>query len=274
MYKVGENWKCTKLPQIELEHLTVKSILYTLNTYCWGPNFGPFCSMVSRFRDTTCTRLVKMHQMTPHWTWTFNGQKYSIYTQHLSQRPKFWSVSLYGQPFPRYNMYKVGENWKSTEWPQTEPGHITVRNTLYTLNTYPRGPFFCLFRSMTSHFRDTGSSKNGNAPNDPQIELEHWTAKSTCIHQILTPGVQILVRFTLRPAVSKISHILSFPIDYHVKQSKKEQNNLPKIQNFKFHYSFKNIVRDFPHQYTWILGSKKIWCVVSEEMSLETFTPI
>ncbi len=62
--------------------------------------------------------------------------------------------------------------------------------------------------------------------------------------------------FALRPTVSKISHILSFPIDYHVKRPKKEQNYLPKIQNFKFHYSFNNFVRDPPQEYTIILWSK------------------
>ncbi len=70
------------------------------------------------------------------------------------------------------------------------------------------------------------------------------------MHEILTPEAQILFRFALRPAVSKISHILSFPIDYHVKRPKKEQKNLSKIQNFKFHYSFNNFVRDPPQEYT------------------------
>ena len=49
MYKVGENRKCTESPQTELEHLTVESIPYTLNTYPWGPNFGPFCSIYGQW---------------------------------------------------------------------------------------------------------------------------------------------------------------------------------------------------------------------------------
>ena len=62
----------------------------------------------------------------------------------------------------------------------TELEHLTVESTLYTLNTiYPRGPNFGLFRSMTSRFRDTRSSKMGNAPNDPPTPLEHLTVKST-----------------------------------------------------------------------------------------------
>ena len=47
-------------PKLNLKHLTVKSTLYTLNTYPRGPNFDPFRSMVSRFRDTTCTRWAKI----------------------------------------------------------------------------------------------------------------------------------------------------------------------------------------------------------------------
>ncbi len=54
-YKVARNRKCTEWPQTELEHLTVKRTLYTLNAYPWSPNFGLFRSTISRFQDT-CTR--------------------------------------------------------------------------------------------------------------------------------------------------------------------------------------------------------------------------
>ena len=92
-----KNWKCTEWSQIELEHLTVKSTLHILNTYPWDPNFGQFCSTISRFRDNYVQGYKKseMHQMTPNWTWTLNSQKYTIYTKYLPLRPKFWSVSLY-----------------------------------------------------------------------------------------------------------------------------------------------------------------------------------
>ncbi len=50
-----------KTTQTKLKHLnTVKSTLYTLNTYSWGSNFGPFRSTISRFRDTICTRSAKI----------------------------------------------------------------------------------------------------------------------------------------------------------------------------------------------------------------------
>ena len=54
---VTKYWKCTQWPQTELEHLTVKSTLYTLNIYLWGPNFHPFCSTISCFRDTRSPKI-------------------------------------------------------------------------------------------------------------------------------------------------------------------------------------------------------------------------
>ena len=58
------------------------------------------------------------------------------------------------------------------QWPQTELEHLTVKTTLYTLNTYPWGPNFSPFHSTTSSFQDTGSLKIGNAPNDPKLSLD------------------------------------------------------------------------------------------------------
>ncbi len=171
MYKVTENRKSTEWLYTEISHLTVKSCPYTLNTYPWGPKFGPFRSTISRFRDTTCTRWPKIrnapndpelnlstwqskvlyihleltHEVRkignapndPNWTWRPNSQKYSKYTKYLPLRSKFSFVSLYDYPFPRY---KVVKNRKCTEWPQTELEHLTVKSTLYTLNTHPWRP--------------------------------------------------------------------------------------------------------------------------------------
>ncbi len=160
--------------------------------------------------------------MTPNWIWTLNTQNYSVYIKYLPQRSKFWCVLLYDYPFPRYNTYKVGENRKCTEWPQTELDDSAVKSTLYTLNTYPWGPNFGPFRFMISGFQDTKSSKIGNASSDPKLNLNTQQSKVLYIHVVLTPEAQLLVLFALRPSVSKISHILSFPIDYHVKRPKKE----------------------------------------------------
>ena len=66
------------------------------------------------------------------------------------------------------------------------------------------------------------------------------------MHYIFTPEAQILVCFALRPAGSKISHILLFPIDYHVKRQKKNHNWI----------SLNNFGRDPPQEYVWFVGSE------------------
>ena len=173
MYKAGKNRICTEWPQTELEHLTLKSTLHTLNTYSQGPNFGSFRSTVSRFRDTTCTRSAKIGNAPndPKLNLTLNSQKYAIYTMTYPLRSKFSSVLLYDQPFPRY---KIVKNRKCTEWSQTALEYLTVKCTLYALHTYSRGPNFGPFCSTICHFWDTTctrSVKIGNAPNDPKLTL-------------------------------------------------------------------------------------------------------
>ena len=53
---------------------------------------------------------------------------------------------------------------------------------------------------------------------------------------------------------------------------KKRTKKLSKIQSFKFYYPFNNFGRDSPQEY--INLEEQIWCVLSEEMSFKTFTPI
>ncbi len=111
-YKVIKNWKFTELPQTELDHLTVKVLyIHSINTYPGGRNFGPFCSMTSRFRDT---RLLKIGYALndPTELEHLNHQKYPAYTKDLPQRTKFWSILLYNQ---RFSKYKVDKNWKCTK---------------------------------------------------------------------------------------------------------------------------------------------------------------
>ncbi len=50
-------------------------------------------------------------------------------------------------------------NWKCTEWLQNYLKHLSVKSTLRTLNTHPRGPNFTPLRSTISHFHDTGLSR-------------------------------------------------------------------------------------------------------------------
>ena len=100
-YKFVENLKnrkCTEWSQTGFNILAVKSTSYTLSAHPRGPNFGPFRSTTSRFRDT---RLSKF-EMHPKWSWRLNSQKYLAYSNYLPQRPTFWSLSLYDQPISRY----------------------------------------------------------------------------------------------------------------------------------------------------------------------------
>ncbi len=199
-YKVARN--------SEMHRMTPKWT-WTLNSpknsiYTKYLPLGPFHSTISRSRDTTCTRLAKskMHRMTPNWIWTFNGQKYSIYTKNLPPGPNFGPFRS-TTAVPRY---KAVKNWKCTEPPQTELEHLTAKSTLYTLNAYPWGPNLGLFRSTNTRFRDTRSSKIGNAPSDPKL---NWPLNSQKYLTLSTyPWGPHFVPFALRAAVSKISHIL------------------------------------------------------------------
>ncbi len=49
-YKVVKNCKCTQWPEIQHEYWTVKSTLYILSIYPWGPNFLPVPSTTSRVK--------------------------------------------------------------------------------------------------------------------------------------------------------------------------------------------------------------------------------
>ena len=77
----------------------------------------------------------------------------------------------------RYNMYKVSKNRKCTELPQTELGHLTVKSSLYTINTYIRSPDFHPFCSTTNTRYKV--AKNQKCTKWPQTELEQLTVKST-----------------------------------------------------------------------------------------------
>ncbi len=82
----GENQKCTEWRQIDLEHFTIKSALYTVTSYPWGPNLVCFALRPAVFDGCSyTTKLLKiekleMRRVTSLWPWTFHGQKYPIYT--------------------------------------------------------------------------------------------------------------------------------------------------------------------------------------------------
>ncbi len=142
-------------PRMTLSTLLSNISLYVMNTHPQGPNFTQFRSTTNRFWDT-CTSLSKIRNPPNDLRMILSTCIHWI----LTPRPKFYPVSLYGQPFSRN---KLVENRKCTEWPENDIEHLTVKSTLYTLqNTHLWGSNFIPFRSRTSHFRDIGLLKIRN----------------------------------------------------------------------------------------------------------------
>ncbi len=126
--------------------------------------------------------------MTTNRTWTLNSQRYPVYVKYLPHRPRVWSVLMYDQRFRRYKVVKIVE---CTESPQTEFEHLTVKSTLYSLNTYSTGLQFGPFCCTSSCFRETRLSKIWKCTEWQQTEFEHLKVrKVSCIHQILYPWDQ------------------------------------------------------------------------------------
>ena len=113
-------------------------------------------------------RKSEMHRMTPNWTSILNNQKYFIYTKYLP--PEAQMLVRFAL---RSAVFKIQDRRKPEmhQMAQTEFEHLTVKGTLYTLNTYPWSPHFSLFCSTNSRFRDARSSTIWNAPNDPKLNL-------------------------------------------------------------------------------------------------------
>ncbi len=132
------------------------------NQYPWFPNFIPFCYTTSHFRDTCNfeTSALNDPKMTlnttrskvPHICFT------SVNESHISlgfalQPVVFWDTSHFETNAlndPKWTFNPARSNY---------PKDVEVVSLI--LNFTP-------FRSMTSRFRVTG------APNDPQIDFEHY----------------------------------------------------------------------------------------------------
>ncbi len=102
-------------------------------------NFGPFCSTTTSFRDMRSpeTRKCTEWPETELGHLTVKSTLYTLITYHWGSNFLFRCALrlALSEKLQRYNMYKVGENRKYIEWPQTERDHITLKRTLYTLNT-------------------------------------------------------------------------------------------------------------------------------------------
>ncbi len=163
------------MTQNDLNHLTVQSTLYTLNTIpktqishrfvprvttsrFWDTSLSKIGTAPNDLRVTSRTELSKGHCI----PWIF------------APRPKFHSISLYDQPFSRAvfkSRFQACQISKMHRMTQNDLKHLTDKRTLYTLNTHPRRLYYTPFRSTTIRFPATSLPKIGNAPNDPRMTL-------------------------------------------------------------------------------------------------------
>ena len=79
-------------------------------------------------------------------------QKHAIWSTYPT-RPKFSSVSLYDEPFPRYRSVYFR---RPLPWQRSRKLGRVDKNMVYGSQHTPQGPHFHPFRSMMSRFRDTG----------------------------------------------------------------------------------------------------------------------
>ncbi len=133
---------CTKWPQTDPEHLSVKSTLYT-STYPGGPNFGPFLCTSRHFWDTKSENGNSLYCL--RLSLNILETKVPCIQYVLNPETKLWSLSIYNQAFSRYKVAENRKNRKCTEWPQTDLEKLTVKSTLKSLSSCDRGPILVHF---------------------------------------------------------------------------------------------------------------------------------
>ncbi len=165
--QVCRKLECTEWPQNYLKHFTDKS--YLVHTEYSPPN-PIFCSVLLYDQPFSRYKIIKKVNALNDSGMTLSTQLSKVPCIHSIRAPKtqFHFISLKSQPFSRY---KVDENRKCTEWPQIDLNPLTVKGTLYVLNTHPRGLNLNPLRSTARHFRHTSLPKIRNTPNDPRITL-------------------------------------------------------------------------------------------------------
>ena len=95
-------------------------------------------------------------------------QKYPVYTKYLPMKPRFLVRFAQWLCVSEIQGYQKSEMHRMT---QIDLEQLTVKSIMRILNTSPWNPIFCPFRSTTNDFQDTRSPKIGNAPNDPNLNL-------------------------------------------------------------------------------------------------------
>ncbi len=183
-----------------------------------------------------------MHWMTLEWPYPLNCQRYPVYTVHSPPRPKCHSVSLYDKPFSRYN---VVENRKCTEWPQNDLKHLTVKSTLYILNTHPKVKISLRFALRPAVF-EIQCCRKSEFTEWPQNDLNHLAIKSTLYTMNIHPRGPTFTPF--RSMVARYKNNWGFWLPHRVFQ-KCVKNQKLKISNPKQHFC----------EYHWEANSEKVW---------------
>ncbi len=137
--------KCTKWPQTDLKHLTVKRTLRTLNTYPQEAHI--FNQLFNLLLNQPFLR----YMVAENWKyaeWPQNNfehlsVKITFYIRWMPPMPNFSAISFYKKATLFWD--NVVEYQKCTEWPQVDLEYLTVKSTLHTLNSYPRVPIFTCF---------------------------------------------------------------------------------------------------------------------------------
>ncbi len=95
--------KWTEWPPNDRKHYKVKGTPYMCYSCPGVPNFAPFCSTTTHFRDRGHFETRAPND--PKMTWTLQGQRNPIYMLLVSPSPNVHSVLLYDHPFSKYRTF-------------------------------------------------------------------------------------------------------------------------------------------------------------------------
>ncbi len=135
-------------------------IVYTVNSYPRGTNFGVFRSTAHRFRDTKVVNSQKCTECSQIYP-THLNVKYSIHTKYLSPRHKYWLVLFYDQPTSKIQGCQKSEmHQMTTEWPwalkSQKVSYTQQVNTpkpkLWSIWLYDQPFLTYIFKNLTAHF--------------------------------------------------------------------------------------------------------------------------
>ena len=148
-----------------LNHLSVKSTLYTLNTHSQGPNFTPFRSTTSVF-EIQVFRKSEMHLMTPEWRYSL--VKSTLCTLHNHPwGPNFNPFRSTTSHFRAAGLSKIGMQRMTPEWPYSRK---CQKYPVYTEYSPPR-PKFQSVSLYDQIFSRSRLVENRNVPNGPRKPL-------------------------------------------------------------------------------------------------------